>query len=63
MAQPHAYDRPLIIEVIDGEVVMLSTDGPIGVSLTPEAAAETAVALAKAAREAAEAYRDDPSSH
>jgi len=53
MARPHAYDRPLTIEVIDGEVVLLSADGPVGVSLTPDAAAQTAVALAEAARTAA----------
>lgn len=53
MARTHAYDRPLTIEVIDGEVVMLSPDGPLGISLTPDAAAQTAAALAAAARTAA----------
>ena len=42
-------DKALTIEVIDGEVVLRAVDGPLGMSLTPAAAAETAVQLAKAA--------------
>jgi len=50
MAGPNAYDKPLSVEVYDGEVVLSATDGPFSVSLTALAAAKTAENLAKAAK-------------
>lgn len=47
------YDKPLTVEVVDGEVVVRALDGPLGISLTPHAAAQTAVQLAAAAERAA----------
>lgn len=52
MTATSAYDRPLAIEVFDGEVVLRSPEGPFGVSLTAAAAAKTAEDLAVAARQA-----------
>jgi hypothetical protein len=49
-SQP-AYDTPSTIYAVDGEVVLDGPDG-IGLSMTPNAAAETARRLAKAADEA-----------
>lgn len=45
-----AYQKPLCVEVFDGEVVLRSAEGPFSASLTPAAAAKTAEDLAKAAR-------------
>lgn len=45
-----AYEKPLSVEVYDGEVVLRSTEGPFSASLTPAAAAKTAEDLAEAAR-------------
>lgn len=47
-----AYQKPLSVEVCDGEVVLRSTEGPFCASLTPAAAAKTAEYLAEAARAA-----------
>ncbi|MCR5876871.1 hypothetical protein LRS10_23570 [Phenylobacterium sp. J426] len=64
MADTRAYDKPLEVEVVDGEVVVRATDGPMGISLTPDAAAATAQELARAADLAADhasqtgAFRD-----
>jgi hypothetical protein len=52
MARQLPYDKPLTVEVVDGEVVVRALDGPVGISLTPEAAAGTAVRLAAAAEQA-----------
>lgn len=49
MASTRAYDKPLSVEVFDGEVVIRAENGPMGVSLTPSAAAQTAQQLAEAA--------------
>lgn len=62
MTRKSAYDRALSVEVYEGEVVIRSFDGPIGVSLTPQAAAETAAELAKAAELAAEHQASQTSS-
>lgn len=53
MSRTRAYEKALCVEVFDGEVVLRADEGPTGVSLTPEAAAETAKQLARAAAEAA----------
>jgi len=55
MSVTTAYDKPLIVEVCEGEVVIRAADGPTGFSLTPEAAARTAEQLVDAAMEAIEA--------
>ena len=52
MPLERAYDKPLTVEVVDGEVVVRAVDGPLGISLTPQAAAETALHLAEAAEQA-----------
>jgi hypothetical protein len=44
---------PLRADVVEGEVVLTSTDGATAVSLTPEAALETAERLRTAAESAA----------
>lgn len=46
-----AYDKPSRVYAVHGEVVL---DGPngVGLSMTPDAAAETARRLARAAEEA-----------
>lgn len=62
MTRESAYDKALSVEVFDGEVVLRSLDGPMGVSLTPRAAAETASELAKAAELAAEHQASQTSS-
>lgn len=49
VSNTQAYDKALSVEVYDGEVVLRTNDGPMAVSLTPRAAAETAEQLAKAA--------------
>jgi hypothetical protein len=54
MSTTKAYEKPLSIEVVDGEVVVRSPDGPTAISLTPAAAAETAGRLAEAAERAAQ---------
>lgn len=46
-----AYDTPTKVYAIHGEVVLDGPDG-LGLSMTPDAAAETARRLAKAAEEA-----------
>jgi hypothetical protein len=52
MSHQSPYDKPLTVEVVEGEVVVRARDGPLGISLTPRAAAETAVRLAAAAERA-----------
>jgi hypothetical protein len=52
MFQHLPSDKALTVEVVDGEVVLRAVDGPLGVSLTPSAAAETAALLAEAASRA-----------
>lgn len=54
MSQHGPYAEPLSVEVFDGEVVVRSTNGPLGISLTPGAAAETAARLAEAAAQASQ---------
>lgn len=54
METGRAFSQPLIVDVVDGEVVIRGPEGPTGVSLTPAAAAETAQRIAAAARRAAE---------
>lgn len=56
MEMGRAFSQPLIVEVVDGEVVIRGPEGPTGVSLTPAAAAETAERLAAAARQAGGAH-------
>jgi len=46
-------DEPLLVEVVEGEVVVLGPDGLNG-SLTPRAAEESGRRLLEAARRAAE---------
>jgi hypothetical protein len=46
-----AYDTPTRVYAVRGEVVLDGPDG-VGLSMTPDAAAETARRLAKAAEEA-----------
>lgn len=45
------YDEPTKADAVDGEVTLNGPDG-IGLSMTPEAAEETARRLARAAAEA-----------
>ena len=52
MAGTNAYEKPLSVEVYDGEVVLRTSEGPFSASLTAEAAAKTAHDLAEAARAA-----------
>lgn len=52
MASTQAYEKPLSVEVYDGEVVISSTEGPFSVSLTAAAAARTAESLRQAAKAA-----------
>lgn len=52
MAGTNAYEKPLSVEVFDGEVVLSTPEGPFSASLTAAAAAETAEHLAAAARAA-----------
>jgi len=52
MAGTNAYEKPLSVEVVDGEVVLRSSEGPLSASLTAEAAAKTAQDLAEAAKTA-----------
>lgn len=47
--KPH--DEPMRVQAIDGEVVVLGPDA-VGLSMTPDAAEESARRLAAAAREA-----------
>ena len=54
MSATYAHNTPLSVEVVEGEVVIRSLDGPVGVSLTPEAAKETAKQLAVAADQASQ---------
>jgi putative intracellular protease/amidase len=46
-----AYDKPSRVYAVRGEVVLDGPDG-VGLSMTPEAAAETARRLLRAAEEA-----------
>ena len=50
MAGTNAYEKPLSVEVYEGEVVLRTTEGPFSASLTAAAAAQTAEDLAKAAK-------------
>ena len=50
MSNGQPYAKPLAVEVFDGEVVVTASDGPLGISLTADAAAETAERLAVAAQ-------------
>jgi hypothetical protein len=50
MAQ-HAYDDATVTDAVDGEVVLRGPDG-VALSMTPEAAEETARRLLKASEEA-----------
>lgn len=52
MAGTNAYEKPLSVEVYDGEVVLRTTEGPFSASLTAAAAAKTAQDLAEAAKAA-----------
>lgn len=52
METGQAFSQPLLVDVIDGEVVIRGPEGPTGVSLTPAAAALTAQRIAAAARRA-----------
>ena len=54
MEQPHlgAYDEPLAVEALEGEVVLTSQSGSVAVALTPAAALETARRLKAAAEQA-----------
>jgi hypothetical protein len=52
MAGTNAYEKPLSVEVYEGEVVLRTSEGPFCASLTAEAAAKTAQDLAEAARAA-----------
>lgn len=54
MSAIHAYDKPLSVEAVEGEVVIRSRQGPVGVSLTPRAAEHTAREMARAALLAAD---------
>lgn len=51
MTVAKAYDNPTETSAVDGEVTLDGPDG-VGLSMTPEAAEETARRLTKAAREA-----------
>jgi putative intracellular protease/amidase len=51
MPSAPAYDTPSRVYAVHGEVVLDGPDG-LGLSMTPDAAAETARRLAKAAEEA-----------
>jgi hypothetical protein len=56
-----AFDEPMTVRVVDGEIVILGPDA-VGVSLTPEAAAESGrrlMAAAEAARQGVEATDAD----
>jgi hypothetical protein len=52
---PRAFATPLQADVVDGEVVLTAPDAATAVSLTPEAALETAERLREAARSAYDA--------
>jgi hypothetical protein len=54
MSNDRPYAKPLAVQVFDGEVVITASDGPLGISMTAEAAAETAERLAAAAQLARE---------
>jgi hypothetical protein len=47
-----AYDEPLEVDALDGEVVLRSAAASVAVALTPTAAMETARRLEKAADQA-----------
>jgi hypothetical protein len=49
MTVTKAYDQPLCVEICEGEIVIRARDGPLGISLTADAAAKTAEQLAAAA--------------
>ena len=44
-----ALDKPLCVEICEGEIVLSTPEGPFGVSLTGRAALETCEALCQAA--------------
>ena len=47
-----AFDTPLDVDVVEGEVVITAPHGAAAISLTPEAARETAERLDAAAQRA-----------
>lgn len=51
-SQLGAYDQPLDVDVLEGEVVLRSAAGALSVALTPSAALETARRLERAAEQA-----------
>lgn len=51
MSSQQAFDKPTETDAVDGEVVLRGPDG-VAVSMTPEAAEETARRLAKSAAQA-----------
>jgi hypothetical protein len=55
-----AFETPMTVHVVDGEVVALGPDG-VSVSLTPQAAEESGRRLLEAARKALAMPADDPS--
>jgi hypothetical protein len=58
MPSAPAYNTPTKVYAVHGEVVLDGPDG-LGLSMTPDAAAETARRLAKAAEEARIQAPDD----
>jgi hypothetical protein len=58
MPSAPAYNTPTKVYAVHGEVVLDGPDG-LGLSMTPDAAAETARRLAKAAEEARIQTPDD----
>ena len=59
MAKLDAYDTPTNVIPVDGEVVLDGPDG-IGLSMTPEAAAESGKRLVKGAAQAKRNRRKRP---
>lgn len=47
-----AFDQPLLVSVLGGEVLITGSQGPTAIVLTAPAAAETAKRLAEAALQA-----------
>lgn len=54
-----AYEQPMTVTTVDGEVVVLGP-APLAVALTPEAAEESARRLAAAAEQARRESRPPP---
>ncbi len=52
IARLDAFDRPLKVEVIEGEVVVSSDQAPVAISLTPGSARATGARLIAQADEA-----------